>query len=181
MRRRLDRVSLVVAAFAGGARWLFVPALVVVLPLAIVAAADIDVEGGVGERSYRPASVQDLRPEYRLGVGELVVDLRDVDLSAGRTDVHVKVGVGHAIVRVPDDACVSSDVEMGIGDAQVLDRRSEGVDVAFAQTAAPAAGAPQLHLDADIGVGALEVRRGDGPLSDRSWFEDAAEEQVACP
>ena len=174
-------VALVIAAFAGGARWLIVPALVLVLPLAIVAAADIDVKGGVGERSYRPASVQDLRPEYRLGVGELVVDLRDVDLSAGRTDVHVKVGVGHAIVRVPDDACVSSDVEMGIGDAQVLDRRSEGVDVAFAQTAAPAAGAPQLHLDADIGVGALEVRRGDGPLSDRSWFEDAATEQVACP
>ena len=63
----------------------------------------------------------------------------------------------------------------------MLDRRSDGVDVAFAQSAAPAAGAPRLHLDADVGVGALEVRRGDGPLSDRSWFEDAAEEQVACP
>ena len=49
-------VALVVAAFAGGARWLIVPALVLVLPLAIVAAADIDVDGGVGERQYRPAT-----------------------------------------------------------------------------------------------------------------------------
>jgi len=174
-------LALVVAAFAGGARWLIVPALVLVLPLAIVAAADIDVDGGVGERRYRPASTLELRPDYRLGMGELVVDLRDVELPAGRTDVHVQVGVGHTIVRVPEDACVSSDVEMGIGDAQVLDRRSDGVDVAFVQSAAPTAGAPQLHVDADIGVGALEVRRGDGPLSDRSWFDNAAEEQAACP
>ena len=176
-------LGLVVAAFAGGARWLIVPALVLVLPLAIVAAADIDVDGGVGERSYRPASAQDLRPDYRLGMGELVVDLRDVELPAGRTDMHVGVGVGHTIVRVPEDACVSSDVEIGVGHAEVLDRTSDGVDVAFAQTAAPAAGAKQLHLDADIGIGALEVRRGDEPLYDRDWRNDgaAAEEPVACP
>jgi phage shock protein PspC (stress-responsive transcriptional regulator)/predicted membrane protein len=175
-------LGLVVAAFAGGARWLIVPALVLVLPLAIVAAADIDVDGGVGERSYRPASTQDLRPEYRLGMGELVVDLHDVELPAGRTDMHVQVGVGHTIVRVPEDACVSSDVQIGVGHADVLDRSSDGVDVAFAQTAAAAAGAKQLHLDADIGIGALEVRRGDEPLFDRGWRGDAAaEEPVACP
>jgi phage shock protein PspC (stress-responsive transcriptional regulator)/predicted membrane protein len=175
-------LGLVVAAFAGGARWLIVPALVLVLPLAIVAAADIDVDGGVGERSYRPASAQDLRPDYRLGVGELVVDLRDVELPAGRTDMHVQVGVGHTIVRVPEDACVSSDVEIGVGHAEVLDRASDGVDVAFAQTASPAPGARQLHLDADVGIGALDVRRGDQPLYDRGWLDDAAaEEQVACP
>ena len=44
-------VALVVAGLAGGARWLIVPALVLVLPLAIVAAADVRVDGGVGERS----------------------------------------------------------------------------------------------------------------------------------
>lgn len=175
-------VALVVAAFAGGARWLIVPALVLVLPLAIVAAADIEVEGGVGERSYRPASTQDLRSDYRLGMGELVVDLRDVELPAGRTDVHVEVGIGHTVVRVPDDACVSSDVEIGVGHAQVLDRESEGVDVAFVQSAAPSADAPQLHLDADLGLGELEIRRGDGPLFGTDWFDDGvAGAQAACP
>jgi phage shock protein PspC (stress-responsive transcriptional regulator)/predicted membrane protein len=157
-------LALVVAAFAGGARWLIVPALVLVLPLAIVAAADIDVDGGVGQRSYAPANASELRPDYRLGMGELVVDLRDVDLPAGRTDVHVKVGIGHTVVRVPEDACVSSDVKIGVGHAQVLDRSSDGVDVDFDQTAASVGDVPQLHLDADVGVGALEVRRGSEPL-----------------
>ena len=58
-------VALVVSAFAGGARWLIVPALVLVLPLAIVAAADIDVDGGIGEREYRPATVERAAPRIR--------------------------------------------------------------------------------------------------------------------
>ena len=59
-------VALVVAGLAGGARWLIAPALVLVLPLAIVAAADVRVDGGVGERSYRPASaVEALKERVR--------------------------------------------------------------------------------------------------------------------
>ena len=64
-------VALVVAGLSGGARWLIAPALVLVLPLAIVAAADVRVDGGIGERQYRPASVEELRPSYQLGMGEL--------------------------------------------------------------------------------------------------------------
>src|SRR5215208_2224390 len=84
-------VALVVAGLSGGARWLIAPALVLVLPLAIVAAADIRVDGGVGERQYRPVSVDDLRPDYELGMGQLVVDLRDVDLPAGTTRMHLEL------------------------------------------------------------------------------------------
>jgi phage shock protein PspC (stress-responsive transcriptional regulator) len=170
-------VALVVTAFAGGARWLIVPALLLVLPLAIVAAADIDIEGGVGDRSYRPSSAGELRPDYGLGMGELLIDLRNVELPAGRTDMRVDVGVGHAVVRVPDDVCVTSDVEIGIGQASVLDHGSGGVDVAFAETGAASAGTPELHVDADIGIGALHVRRGTDPLFDRGFLDD----EVACP
>src|SRR5690349_11645531 len=59
-------VALVVAGLAGGARWLIAPALVLVLPLAIVSAADIRINGGIGERHYRPASVEELRSDYQL-------------------------------------------------------------------------------------------------------------------
>ena len=174
-------VALVVAAFAGGARWLIVPALVLVLPLAIVAAADIDVEGGVGERHYRPAAAADLRPEYRLAAGEMILDMRDVELPEGATTLRLEVGVGHALLRVPEDACVSSDVELGAGHAQVLDRTSDGVDLAFEQSAARVTDAPRLHLDADIGIGALEVVRGDDMPDRGRPFEDAFATGVACP
>ncbi len=176
-------VALVVAGLAGGARWLIVPALVLVLPLAIVAAADISVDGGVGEREHRPASVQELRPSYELGMGELVLDLRDVELPAGTTELELDLGIGHAVVRVPEDACVSSDVQMGAGHAQVLARSSDGLDVDFVQTAAQTGDAPRLLIDGEVGIGALEVVRGDDPIpSDReSWWEDNSDLGTACP
>ena len=170
-------VALVVAAFAGGARWLIVPALLLVLPLAIVAAADIDIEGGFGEHRYRPASTAEMQPDYRLGIGEMVIDLRNVELPAGRTDMHVDLGVGHAVVRVPEDTCVTSNVEIGVGQASVLDRGSGGVDVALAESPVPSSGQSELHVDADIGIGALNVRRGNDPLFDRGFFDG----EVACP
>ena len=177
-------VALVVAGLAGGARWLIVPALVLVLPLAIVAAADVNVDGGIGDRHYRPATVDQMRSSYELGMGELVVDLRDVDLPAGTTRVHTELGVGHTVVRVPEDACVSSDVTIGAGHAQVLDRSSDGLDVAFAQAATPTGDAPRLVLDGQVGIGALEVVRGNDLLPsqrDGWWNDTPAVNGVACP
>jgi phage shock protein PspC (stress-responsive transcriptional regulator)/predicted membrane protein len=174
----LAGVALLGAAFAGGARWLIVPALVLVLPLAIVAAADIDVEGGVGDHHYRPASVNELRPEYQLGMGDLIVDMRDVDLPAGRTDLRVENGIGHVLVRVPEDACVSADVEIGVGQSSILDNGRGGVDVNDDLATSAPASAPLVHLDADVGIGHLEVRRGAEPPVPTSIFGD---DEGACP
>src|SRR5215218_2574304 len=176
-------VALVVAGLSGGARWLIVPALVLVLPLAIVAAADIRMDGGIGERQYRPASVEELRPDYELGMGQLVLDMRDVDLPAGTTKVHLQLGIGHTVVRVPEDACLSSDVQLGAGHAQVLDRSSDGLDVDFEQASATTTDRPRLEIDSDLGIGALEVVRGDDPLpSNRDgWWDDNVLDGPACP
>jgi phage shock protein PspC (stress-responsive transcriptional regulator) len=167
---------LVATAFLGGARWLIVPALALVLPLAVVAAADLDFEGGIGDHSYRPATASELRDRYEVGMGELDVDLRDVDLVAGRTDVALDVGIGHALVRVPANACVTSDVTMGAGAIDVLDRAHDGVDLEVAESATPPAGRPHLHIAADVGIGAIEVvREGFSPDlgdRDRGWFSD---------
>ena len=175
----LAGVALLGAAFAGGARWLIVPALVLVLPLAIVAAADIDVEGGVGEHRYRPASVNELRPDYQLGMGELVVDMRDVELPAGRTDLRVENGIGHVLVRVPENACVSADVEIGIGQSSILDHGRGGVDVNDDLATSAPAGTPIVHLEGDVGIGHLEVRRGEDPIFRPGRFDEGSE--AACP
>jgi phage shock protein PspC (stress-responsive transcriptional regulator) len=182
-------LALVGAAFFGGARWLIVPALALVLPLAIVAAADIDLDGGVGDREYRPASVTELRDRYEIGLGGLDVDLREVDLPPGRTDVTVDVGIGDAVVWVPSNACVTSNVAIGAGAVDVLDSDDAGLDLEVEEGATPAAGRPQLHIDADVGVGAIEVvregfaadlRGRDGrPFGrDRGWFDDGADEEL---
>jgi predicted membrane protein len=114
-------------------------------------------------------------------MGELIVDLRDVDLPAGTTRMGVEVGIGHTVVRVPEDACVSSDVEIGAGHAQVLDRTSDGLDVTFAQASAATADQPRLHLEGDVGIGALEVVRGDDPLPRRGMWDVVDSSGPACP
>ena len=169
-------LALIGTAFVGGARWLIVPALTLVLPLGVVAAAGIDVKGGIGDRDYRPASAAQLRDHYRLGIGSLVVDLRDVDLPADRTtDLNVDVGLGEAVLYVPDDACVAAAVDVGVGGSDVLDRDNDGVDVTYVDDPPAPAGRPKLRINADVGVGVVEVVR-EGYVRDQfehGRFRDA--------
>ena len=66
-------LALIAGAFLDGrARWLILPALAVALPAGVVSAADLDVTGGHGERTYRPATSDAVRSSYRLGAGKLV-------------------------------------------------------------------------------------------------------------
>jgi phage shock protein PspC (stress-responsive transcriptional regulator) len=149
--------GLCVSAFVGGARWLVLPALVMAIPLGFVAAAGIDVDGGVGDRDYRPTSLAELRDGYELGVGELRIDLREVDLPAGRTPLELDMGIGSVRVLVPEDVCVASDVRVGAGYARVFDRDSAGLDVDWRQSPSESASAKRLVIDGHVGVGELQV------------------------
>jgi phage shock protein PspC (stress-responsive transcriptional regulator) len=155
-------LGLIAAGLLGGPRWLLLPAVVLVLPLAVVSAAGIDLHGGLGQRDYRPAAVADLRPEYRLGAGELNLDLRRLALPAGRTNVKVVVGVGDARIRLPQGACSATDAHIGAGATDLPGRLRHGFDVAVANAAVPHAGRPVVHIDANVGLGYLRVQDGAG-------------------
>jgi phage shock protein PspC (stress-responsive transcriptional regulator) len=153
-------LALIGTAFVGGARWLIVPALALVLPLGIVSAAGIDLDGGVGDRDYHPASVAQLRDHYEVGIGSLTVDMTDIDLPANETtNLALDVGLGEAVLYVPSDACVSSDVQIGVGASDVFDRDNDGVDVNYLEDSPAPAGRPKLHINADVGIGVIEVVR----------------------
>ncbi len=171
-------VVLVVGGLLGGIRWLVVPALCLALPVVLVVAADIDLRGGVGNREARPASVADVKPAYRLGVGRLVVDVRDVPFT-GRTDVKLDVKVGQAQLIVPRGVCVQTAADVNAGQVNVLGRRSEGVDVGSDQRPQPRPGRPLLVVDAKVGVGEVVVsqrRRADGDFGGTLGLE----RQPAC-
>jgi phage shock protein PspC (stress-responsive transcriptional regulator) len=153
-------LGLVAAGLLGGPRWLLLPVIVLVLPLAVVSAAGIDLHGGVGHREYRPVSVAELHPEYRLGVGDLNLDLRNLELPPGTTNVRLSVGVGDAKVRIPKGVCVTTDAAIGVGATDLPDDADHGFDVSVASAAVPRADR-QIHVDADLGVGYLQVDRDD--------------------
>ena len=95
-------VGLVGGAFRGGTRWLIVPAIVLALPLGAVAATDLDVRGTWGDRTFHPGTVADVANGYEMGVGSMKVDMSDVDLPPGRTDLRLELGMGEIKVLVPD-------------------------------------------------------------------------------
>lgn len=158
---------LVASAFRGGARWLILPALAVALPAGVVAAADVDLHGGVGERSYRPQSIAEVQDSYRVGVGHLEVDLRDVPFDAGDHEIKVRVGIGAVDLIVPEGVCVATKARIGAGYVGALDRESEGIDLDWTNEPAAAPRVPRLVVDGDVGLGALfvsdrPVRHDDG-------------------
>jgi phage shock protein PspC (stress-responsive transcriptional regulator) len=156
-------IGLVAAALVGDTRgrWFVLPAVVLAAPLGIVAASGLDLRGGMGEREYTPTSVAALHEIPKLGAGEMRVDLRDLQFPDGRTPLNLKLGAGHIVVYVPEDVCVSSRVKVGAGYAQVLDRDNGGFDVDWPEHRTPPAGTPTLDLNANVGLGAVEVRYND--------------------
>jgi phage shock protein PspC (stress-responsive transcriptional regulator) len=153
--------ALVAAAFVGGARWLVLPAVAIALPLAFVSATGVDLNGGFGERHVRPGTLAEVKDSYRLGAGELVIDLRDVKLPAGDRRLNVSIGAGHALVLVPRDVCVASTAKVGMGGVVVFERDGGGIDVDWSDERRAASDTARLVIDGDIGLGLLDVRHND--------------------
>jgi phage shock protein PspC (stress-responsive transcriptional regulator) len=157
---------LVLSAFTGGARWLVLPAVAFVLAVAVVAAAHVDLHGGVGERTYRPQSLSEVRDSYRLGAGRLEIDLRDIAFPPGDTRLHVRLGVGELVILVPRGVCVATSARIGGGFVGALEGRSGGLDVDWDERPSPPPHTPRLVLDGSVGLGALLV--ADHPI-ERAW------------
>jgi phage shock protein PspC (stress-responsive transcriptional regulator) len=181
--------AVLAGAFMKPIRWLVPPALALALAAGVVAAAGIDLDGGVGEREYRPASTIDLRDRYELGMGDLVVDLRETDLPAGDVPLEMDVGIGEAMVIVPEDVCVATNADVGIGNVRMFGHDNGGIDVDFEDTPDAEPDVTRLVLDADVGLGQVRVtdlegdfefRNGDfGPFEDEG-FDGTLNGNAAC-
>ena len=99
----------------------------------------------------------DIHDRYELGIGELVIDLRDTDLPAGDVPINVDLGMGEARVLVPEDVCVATSADIGMGNVAFFGRDNGGVDVDFDERPNADGDATRLLVDADVGVGELRV------------------------
>lgn len=155
-------IVLIATSFRGGARWLVVPALALTIGVGVATAADLDLEGGIGERDEAPASASEIPEDgYRLGVGRLSVDLRNIDWSQGRVlDLEVHLGVGQTIIAVPSDVCVVADAHAGVGHLNVAGQDTEGPDVDLSSGGTSNA-TPRLVLNTDVDMGEILVINDD--------------------
>jgi phage shock protein PspC (stress-responsive transcriptional regulator) len=132
-------------------------ATLVLVSVAICAAVfHVDLGNGVGDRSYVAASAREVHHDYKLGVGNLIVDLSEVRFHAKETNVRARVDVGELRVIVPPNVALRVRVDAQLGQVEVFGRKADGrnVDKKVAQP-----GAHVLVLDAHVGLGKVLVTR----------------------
>jgi 4-amino-4-deoxy-L-arabinose transferase-like glycosyltransferase len=112
--------------------------------------------GGVGDRHYRPATAEAVPQVYRLGAGDMDVDLSRIDVTDLDEPIELRIehGLGDLDVEVPRDADVRIAVENGIGETDLFGQSDDGY------FRAPGGdGEPEILLTIHHGAGDLEVSR----------------------
>jgi phage shock protein PspC (stress-responsive transcriptional regulator) len=177
-------VAIAATAFIADARrvapWLLAAALILGLPAGAIAAADIRFDGGIGEREYRPTSAAALPSDgYDFGVGQMIVDLRDLPWTDGQTvSLSSELGIGQMIVSVPPNVCVDADATGKAGQLVVRGETSDGVDLEIDQSQ-PRGQAPRLDLSAQIQLGQMVVTDQDPhSIEDRDLSESEKSDEL---
>jgi predicted membrane protein len=126
--------------------------------VAVTTFSGISLKGGFGDVTIVP-STSSVASHYRLGVGELDVNLSNVRFSPSGETVSVNLGVGQVRVEVPSGAVVTVQAHSHIGAATVFGRSGSEIESSSGITTA-ASRAPHLTLDVRVGVGTIDVTRG---------------------
>jgi predicted membrane protein len=119
----------------------------------------------MGERTWQPSTVAELRDTYDLGMGQLTIDLSQLALEPG-DDITVEstIGIGQLEVDVPPDSTVSV-IATGNGSASVFNRSSDGTNYELAHTREGPEGSPTIELVLSTGLGNIDVQDGASPVS----------------
>jgi phage shock protein PspC (stress-responsive transcriptional regulator) len=139
--------------------WLIVIGALLGAAAIFASTINLRLDEGIGDRSYAPRTHAALKESYRLGIGELDLDLSKLELEPGETRVIASVGIGHLLVTVPRDVAVQVDSHVDWGDSEVLGSEKNGHDVDHDVERPGRPGAPLLLLDVGVGAGQVEVVR----------------------
>lgn len=159
--------GLVIGAWWGRARWLIVPGAILAFLVVTVSTLPASFDAGAGQMDFRPTSLGDVRSDYRHGAGQMVVDLRSIEFT-DRESIHVRLGVGEALVIVPDTVDVRVEGRVGIGEMNLLGHQSNGLGLRDSVSDA-GTGPGELEIEGRVGLGQLTVARA----GDASAIADA--------
>jgi phage shock protein PspC (stress-responsive transcriptional regulator) len=146
-QRRARRLLIAVTAFFS--------LVLVALCIAVVTAFtwfDVNLGDGVGEHTYTPASVSAVQSSYDLGIGNLKVDLSQLD-ATGKHRITARLGIGELKIVVPRDADIRVNARANVGDVYVLRSHDDG------RNASIRSGTGTFVIDAKVGAGRIDVVR----------------------
>ena len=163
-------VGLVVGSWFGRTGSLVVLSIALVPVVSFVTFVDavsgeVEVEfttSGFSDDSYhRPTDVYEIPDAFRLGLGSLVVDLREIDFMGRTVDTEAEVGIGELTVYLPEDVAAEVKGRVGVGVIRTSDLRGstarQGIGIATDYSLDGPNGT--IVLDARMGLGQVEVWR----------------------
>lgn len=155
-------LGLLIGSFFGRSRGLIVFGIILSVATAATSAlATVDLSGGVGDRNWRPVAVSDIPDQYRLGVGQATLDLRDLSVTGSQLSepIAASVGLGQLRVFVPSDVDVQLVGDVGLGQIEVDGRQfnqSGGTTVNDLVIDVPNEVAT-VPLDLKVGIGDINI------------------------
>jgi phage shock protein PspC (stress-responsive transcriptional regulator) len=167
-------IGLVIGAWWGHARLLILLGLLL-LPVGFAASfVTAPIQGGFGDQTFAPVSRGELREEYRMVGGRMILDLTQLRAGQDPVQLDASVAVGRLVVVVPEAGSLDVDVTVGGGAVHFLDTYLEGTGVTN-HYIRPGRG-PTLVLGLEAGIGEVLVTTPDAPLSqcvgcDCAWWE----------
>jgi phage shock protein PspC (stress-responsive transcriptional regulator) len=153
--------GLLVGSVFGRAKWLILPALLIVPVMLATSPIRLPLEGRFGDTYLRPRDLGELVGAYRTSAGGIFIDLKRFQ---GRSDLELPLQAssvfGDVSVLVPYDAHVEVRGYAGLGEV-FLGRRSAGSPGAsLARTLEPKHGdGATFILDLETGIGNVSVAR----------------------
>ena len=139
---------------------------------ATVAATGVPFTGGIGDRVVQPTSISQLQPTYRLAAGTMTIDLTHVALGTTPRSITASVAVGRLLIEIPVTAVVTVNAHAGVGTVTYGPGGPTSFPAAPAAPVAPVVplgattttasvqGRPQLVVNAQVGIGQVELQRG---------------------
>lgn len=160
-------LGLLVGTFFGRALWLLsiaIPLAVVTLLLAIVP-SNLNLGQGVGERDWRPVTIQQASVPFQLTLGEATLDLSQLQVPADAAvvvPVSANLGVGELHVIIPAGMNVEVDSTVALGELTVvgqLERTGSDNRIVTLIPAMTPQPAPTIRLVTTMTLGTTEVSR----------------------
>jgi len=153
--------GMVVGGMFGKTTSLVPVGLVLAVPLILLAAVGVPLQGTVGNESWMPDSAAATATSYQLAVGDAELDLSNAAPGAGNSlKVNAQVGIGDLQIDVPSDVNVDVVVHDGVGDVEVLGELRSSRWHVNENFLLPAQGKADgtIVLDLKVGIGDVEVR-----------------------
>src|SRR5262245_9099200 len=153
-------VGLVIGTWFGRARGLITVGLIVAFAL-FVASLRVPLGGGIGEVLYQPRTAAEAEREHQLGIGKMILDLRQLDPGGRAVGVTASLGIGQTVVCLPTNVATEAKADVGVGSVSVhADNLHRDGDYVSFQPTGPSVRDGLIELNVKQGVGDILFTEG---------------------